>query len=86
LASIATITACGIHNYTIFLRRLDDGHDYLFAYLEYHGTNFAADMRRMAADPATQKWWSHTEPLQEPLGSRAQGEWWAGMEEVFHRD
>jgi L-rhamnose mutarotase len=25
-------------------------------------------------------------PCQAPLTSRAEGEWWAGMEEVFHLD
>jgi L-rhamnose mutarotase len=25
-------------------------------------------------------------PLQSPLPTRANGEWWAGMEEVFHTD
>jgi L-rhamnose mutarotase len=40
----------------------------------------------MASDPATQRWWSHTAPLQEPLETRAEGSWWAEMEEVFRRD
>jgi len=26
------------------------------------------------------------EPMQEPLPTRKQGEWWAEMEEVFHLD
>jgi L-rhamnose mutarotase len=26
------------------------------------------------------------EPMQEPLSTRKQGEWWAEMEEVFHLD
>jgi len=25
-------------------------------------------------------------PMQRPLETRAQGEWWANMEEVFHAD
>ena len=41
---------------------------------------------RMAADPATQRWWSLCEPCQQPLDRRAPGEWWAKMEEVFHMD
>ena len=40
----------------------------------------------MAADPATQKWWSINMPLQEPLESCPEGEWWAMAEEVFHVD
>jgi L-rhamnose mutarotase len=40
----------------------------------------------MAADPHTQKWWSINMPLQQPLDTRAEGDWWASMEEVFHVD
>jgi L-rhamnose mutarotase len=81
-----TLRACHVRDYTIFLRRLDDGRDYLFGTFEHHGQDFAADMRRMAADPATQRWWSLCEPCQEPLRERAAGEWWAEMEVVFHAD
>jgi L-rhamnose mutarotase len=83
---LATIDACGIRDYSIFWRRLDDGRDYLFATYEYVGSDLAADLARMASDPATQRWWSHTAPLQEPLEPRAEGSWWAEMEEVFRRD
>jgi hypothetical protein len=38
------------------------------------------------ADPTTQRWWVVCKPCQEPLSNRAEGEWWAGMEEVFHCD
>lgn len=82
---LATITACHIRNYTIFLRVLDDGRPHLFASFEYHGTNYEEDVRRVAADPATQRWWKLTEPCQEPIDSRGSGEWWASMEEVFHQ-
>jgi len=80
------IEQCNIRNYSIYLRRLPDGRHYLFSYFEYTGTDFAADMARMAADPTTQKWWSVCMPCQQPLAQRAEGEWWAGMEEVFHLD
>ena len=40
----------------------------------------------MAADPTTQRWWAECIPCQEGLPDRAEGEWWAGMEEVFHCD
>ena len=80
------ITACHIRNYTIYLRRLEDGRHYLFSHFEYHGTDFAADMAKMAADPTTQRWWTFCIPCQEPLTDRASGEWWATMEEVFHHD
>jgi len=78
---LAMIRDCNIRNYSIYLK---DG--YLFSYFEYVGTDFAADMARMAKDPTTREWWTHTDPCQEPLESRKPGEWWASMEEVFHCD
>lgn len=75
------ISACNIRNYSIYHK---DG--LLFSFFEYHGGDFAADMAKMAADPVTQEWWKHCEPCQEPLPTRAPGEWWANMEEVFHWD
>jgi len=80
------IAECSIRNYSIYLRRLPDGNHYLFSYFEYAGGDFAADMAHMAADPTTQKWWEVCMPCQEPLGDRAEGQWWAEMEEVFHCD
>src|ERR1019366_4835510 len=53
---------------------------------EYTGSDFGADMAKLAADPATQKWWAVCKPCQEPLGDRAPDEWWANMDEVFHLD
>ena len=78
---LATIRACGIGNYSIFHK---DG--LLFAYFEYGGADFEADMARMAADPKTQEWWAVMMPMQEPLPTRAEGEWWANMEEIFHTE
>jgi L-rhamnose mutarotase len=80
------IKQCHIQNYSIYLRRLDDGQHYLFSYFEYSGADFAGDMARMAADPTTQRWWAACMPCQKPLSGRFTGEWWSGMEEVFHQD
>ncbi len=80
---LARISACHIRNYSIFLREPEN---LLFAAWEYHGTDFAADLRAMAANPETQRWWALTDPCQEPLETRGEGEWWATMEEVFHHD
>lgn len=77
------IHECNIRNYSIFLREPEN---LLFAYWEYIGTDFEADMRRMAADPNTQRWWDICMPCQQPLESRGDDEWWAIMEEVFHND
>lgn len=78
------IRECNIRNYSIYLRKLDNGKYYLFGYFEYVGSDFAGDMKRMADDPMTKKWWSFTDLCQEPLPDRGEGNWWAGMEEVFH--
>jgi L-rhamnose mutarotase len=80
------IKECNIRNYSIYLRRMPDGQHYLFSYFEYTGDDFEADMERMAADPATQRWWKETDPCQIGLPDRAEGEWWASMEEVYHLD
>jgi L-rhamnose mutarotase len=75
------IRECNIRNYSIYYR---DG--FLFSYFEYCGDDFAADMKKMAADPQTQAWWKLTDPCQEPLETCQQGEWWAEMDELFHTD
>jgi len=75
------ITICNIRNYSIYYK---DG--FLFSYFEYVGQNYEEDMAKMAADPETQRWWDVCMPCQQPLETRAQGEWWATMEEVFHTD
>jgi L-rhamnose mutarotase len=80
---LARISACNIRNYSIFLREPEN---ILFGYWDYVGTDFVADMAAMAADPATKKWWALCMPCQSPLSTRADGEWWASMEEVFHLD
>jgi L-rhamnose mutarotase len=76
---LQTISACNMRNYSIYHK---DG--FLFAYFEYVGDNYAADMAKMAADPTTQKWWAIMNPMQEPLPNSAPGERWSDMEEVFH--
>jgi len=75
------IKSCNIRNYSIYHK---DGQ--LFAYMEYTGNDFAADMARMAAHPKTQEWWAVMMPMQRPVANRSEGEWWANMEEVFHLD
>jgi len=72
---------CNIRNYTIFFKD-----NMLFAYFEYIGDDFAADMAKMAADPVTQDWWAIMMPMQQPVPTRNEGEWWADMQEVFHVD
>lgn len=77
------ISACNITNYSIYLKEPEN---LLFGYWEYVGTDFEADMKRMAENPCNKEWWSVCMPCQRPLETRAEGEWWATMEEVFHLD
>lgn len=78
---LKTIHDCNIRNYSIFHKD-----NTLFAYFEYVGDDFKADMAKMAADPKTQEWWAIMRPMQQPLSTRQEDEWWANMEEVFHTD
>ena len=80
------IEKCNIRNYSIYLGEIEEGGYYLFGYFEYVGDDFEADMKKMAADPTTQRWWEETDPCQIPVPNRKEGEWWMNMEEVFHTD
>jgi L-rhamnose mutarotase len=77
------IREAGIHNYSIYLK---DG--ILFGYYEYDGpeAEFEMRMQKLANAPRMREWWDITEAMQIPIESRAPGEWWASMEEVFHQD
>ena len=77
---LQVIADCNIRNYSIFLKEPEN---LLFAYWEYHGSDFAADAARMAESPDMQRWWDICMPLQQPFETRRPGEWWAGMESVF---
>ena len=83
---LAMIKKCNIRNYSIYVAEVEPGKFHLFSYFEYHGTDFAADMKKMAADPTTRRWWSYCEPCQEPIPTRGPGEWWANLPEAFRMD
>ena len=80
---LKAIRDSNIRNYTIFLKEPEN---LLFAYWEYHGTDFDADMKKMAQVPRMLEWWKITDPMQVPFETRKDGEWWADMENVFHTD
>ena len=79
------IRDCNIRNYSIYYKDVN-GIPLLFAYFEYVGDDFEADAAKMAADPKTQEWWDIMMPMQQPIETKAEGEWWAEMEEVFHTE
>ena len=80
-AVLATIHDCNIRNYSIYRHQ-----NMLFSYFEYHGQDYAEDMRKMAADPETQRWWAITAPMQQQIPGAQPGEWWTRIPEVFHTD
>lgn len=77
----ATITQCGIRNFTIFV--LDD---VILGYYEYVGDDYEADQALMAEDPVTQKWWSYTAPCQLPFREGSSSPNWEHFAEVWHQD
>lgn len=81
-----TLKECHIRNFSIYEREID-GKTYLFAYLEYTGRDFEADMKKMAADPETQRWWKETDPCQSPLPDALRaGRIWSDTKEIYHLD
>lgn len=73
-----------IQNYSIHLREIE-GKLYLFSYLEYTGKDWDADMKKIADDPETQRWWKETDPCQSPLpDAAAKGKIWSDLEEVYY--
>ncbi len=75
---LESIKRSNIRNYSIFLL---DG--VLFSHYEYVGTNFDADMKAIG-DETTKEWWKLTDPMQEPLRTRKENEWWAEMQLLIY--
>jgi len=60
----------------------------LIANFKYTGVDFDADMREMAEDEETRRWWALTDKMQESFVEGADGSggsmpWWLDLEEVF---
>lgn len=80
-AVIAAIGRANIRNYSIYRHE-----GLLFAYYEYVGDAYEADMAAMAADPEVKAWWARTDAMQEPYPERRAGAWWLDLPEIFHAD
>ena len=74
------LAAANIRNFSIFLHRLPDGKFYEFAYFEYVGTDYEADMARLDREPRHAEWLKLCDPMQVPLPGHAG---WADMEQVY---
>ncbi|KAL2148906.1 hypothetical protein VTH82DRAFT_1592 [Thermothelomyces myriococcoides] len=81
------IKDCNIQDYSIFY---DADSGILFASFKYVGTDYAADMERMRANPKVREWWRMTDQMQESLVPGAKDSesgdpsWWKPVEEVFY--
>ena len=76
---LETIRSCNLRNYSIF--RHDD---LVFAYFEYVGDDYAADMAKMEKDEVTQRWWTHTHPCFEQFSILPDSEFYADMKQIFY--
>ena len=78
------IHEANLRNFSIAVKEIE-GKLYLFSYFEYVGSDFEADMRKIAQDPETQRWWKETDPCQAPLPDAAGGNSiWSSAREVFY--
>ena len=70
---------CNLQNYSIFLHG-----DLVFSYFEYVGEDYDADMAKMAEDPVTQDWWTHTHPCFETFAIDPASEFYHDMKQIFY--
>lgn len=78
------IRDANLRNFSIAVTEIE-GKLYLISYYEYVGRDFDADMKKVASDPETLRWWKETEPCQLPLPEAAAlGEIWTDAREVFY--
>ena len=78
---LKTIRECNLCRYSIFRHG-----ELVFAYFEYTGSDYEADMARMERDEATQRWWTHTKPCFVKYGADPQSEFYADMKQIFRFD
>ncbi|MFN7279324.1 MAG: L-rhamnose mutarotase [bacterium] len=68
-----------ICNFNIFLQRI--GEEWFeFAYYEYTGSDHAADMAALAAEPRNIQWLANCDPMQQPLEGQTG---WTVMERIY---
>ena len=76
---LQTIHDCNLRNYSIFRQE-----DLVFAYFEYVGEDYEADMAKMDADEVTLRWWTFTKPCFEKFSIRPDAEFYADMKQIFY--
>lgn len=75
---LKTIAQCHLSDYSIHLMG-----DLVFARFDYTGSDYEADMQKMAQDPVTQEWWKLTKPC---FLNHEQQTYYQDMEEIFYYD
>lgn len=73
------IKQCNLINYSIFSHG-----NIAFAYFEYIGEDFHADMKKMEADKITQEWWKHTKPCFETYAMNETDAYYTDMKRIFY--
>ena len=72
-----------MHNFSIFIKRMDDGKEYLFGYYEYTGDDYDADMAALAKEPRNTEWLEMCDPCQVPLDGYDS---WAEIKQIYYND
>ena len=72
-----------MRNFSIYMKQLEDGNYYEFAYYEYTGNDYEADMAKLAKEPENIEWLSKCDAMQIPLNDEKS---WTIMEEIFYND
>ena len=78
---LKTIKDCHIEHYSIFIRD-----NLVFAYYEYSGADYESDMKKMADDSITQKWWEITKPCFEKYNANSPEAFYETMQSIFYLD
>jgi len=74
------LNAANIRNFNIFLTMMPDGKPYEFAYYQYVGADYEADMARLNADPRNVAWLALCDPMQVPLPGHKS---WTIIDSIF---
>lgn len=70
-----------IRNFSIYLEQFPDGNWYEFAYSEYWGEAYEADMAKLSAEPENIKWLEMCDPMQEGITPEYKG--WKPIKRVY---
>jgi len=72
-----------ITNFSIFLKKMPNGRYYEFAYYEYAGDDYDADMAILNKNPRNVDWLRLCDPMQVPLPGQ---KGWEQLNEIFYHE